>query len=135
MKMQQCRAVKREAKFIFARPDFLMHFALYTPISWLSILTKPPVSSCRSFPNATCALLYKHESNEPHTHGQAGKEFKVLEQKMRNDWQELEITMSTVVKKLFTDAIKPSEMDFRIDMSAIDTCTAKDYSTKVSNVV
>jgi hypothetical protein len=48
MKMQQCRAVQREEKFIFARPDFLVHFALYTPISWLSTMTKPPVSACRS---------------------------------------------------------------------------------------
>ena len=78
---------------------------------------------------------YKQQSIEQHTHGQAGKEFKVLEQKIVNDWQDLEITMSTVVKKMFSEVIKPSELDFRVDMSAIDTCTAKDYGIKVSNVV
>jgi hypothetical protein len=59
----------------------------------------------------------------------------VLEQKIANDWQNLEITMSTVVKKIFTEAIKPSELGFRVDMSAMDTCTAKDYGTKVGKLV
>jgi len=43
MKMQQCRAMKREKNFVFARLDFMNHFALYTPVAWLSLLTKPPV--------------------------------------------------------------------------------------------
>ena len=37
MKMQQCRATKRNEDFIFARPEFMNHFALYAPVSWLSL--------------------------------------------------------------------------------------------------
>ena len=54
---------------------------------------------------------------------------------MVNEWQNLEITMSTVVKKIFTEGIKPSDLPLRVDMSAMDTCTAKDYGTKVRELV
>ena len=43
LKMQQCRATTRNKDFVFARPDFMKHFALHTPLAWLSLLMKPPV--------------------------------------------------------------------------------------------
>ena len=43
VKMQQCRANQRSPDFVFARPDFMKHFALYTPVAWLSLMMKPPV--------------------------------------------------------------------------------------------
>jgi len=43
VKMQQCRANQRSQDFVFARPDFMKHFALYTPVVWLSLMMKPPV--------------------------------------------------------------------------------------------
>jgi len=43
LKMQQCRATERNKDFVLSRPDFMKHFALYTPLAWLSLLMKPPV--------------------------------------------------------------------------------------------
>jgi len=43
VKMQQCRANQHSPDFVFARPDFMKHFALYTPIAWLSLMMKTPV--------------------------------------------------------------------------------------------
>ena len=76
MAIQTCRAKERNPKFVFSRADFLKHFAVFAPVSWLSVLTKPPT----------------------------GKEFDVFSN-MTNAWSGVALGMSTVVQKLLGEAL------------------------------
>ena len=102
MAMQQCRAVRRDEKYIFGRPEFLPHFALYTPLAWLSKLTKPP----------------------------EGMEY-VWADKFTNAWSGVSISMSTLAKKLVLskDVLDIDDLGLLMDFSSVDSCTAKGYGT------
>ena len=102
MAMQQCRAENRNAEYIFGRPEFLPHFALYTPLAWLSKLTKPP----------------------------EGMEY-VWADKFTNAWSGVSISMSTLAKKLLypTGLLETDSWGFLFDFTDIDSCTAKGYGT------
>ncbi len=99
MAMQKCRADRRNSAYIFSRPDFMTHFAIYTPQPLMSALTIPP----------------------------AGKEWNVFSQKMINAWSGIELSMSTVVQKLFKDEMKLDKPDFKVNMKDVPSCNAKDY--------
>ena len=60
MQMQQCRANKENGKYKFSRPDFLNHFAIYTPLAWISAFTKPPVSLQPTFIDLKRSSKYRH---------------------------------------------------------------------------
>ena len=102
MAMQQCRAVNRDAEFIFGRPEFLPHFALYTPLAWLSKLTKAP----------------------------AGKEYEWRD-RFTNAWNGVSISMSTLAKKLLypSGLLESDSWGLLFDFADIDSCTAKGYGT------
>jgi hypothetical protein len=99
MAMQKCRAERRNSAYIFSRPDFMTHFAIYTPQPLMSAMTIPP----------------------------AGKEWNVFTQKMMNAWSGIELSMSTVVRKLFKDEMKLDKPDFKVNMKDVPSCNAKDY--------
>ena len=100
MAMQQCRAVNRDKEYVFGRPEFLPHFALYTPLAWLSKLTKPP----------------------------AGKEYEWVD-KFTNAWSGVSVSMSTLAKKLVlsADVLNIDDLGLMMDFSSVGSCTAKDY--------
>ena len=102
MAMQQCRAVNRDEEYVFGRPEFLPHFALYTPLAWLSKLTKPP----------------------------AGTEYEWAD-KFTNAWSGVSISMSTLAKKfvLSKDVLDIDDLGLLMDFSNVGSCTAKDYGT------
>ena len=102
MAMQQCRAENRNAEYIFGRPEFLPHFALYTPLAWLSKLTKPP----------------------------EGMEY-VWADTFTNAWSGVSISMSTLAKKLVLskDVLDIDDLGLLMDFSSVDSCTAKGYGT------
>jgi len=103
MKMQQCRAKKCDAKYIFSRPDFIRFFALYTPLAWLSAFTTPPDD----------------------------KLFDIFTEKMVNAWNKLEISMSSLVGVLLTrEDMNLDSLDVSINFKNVASCAAKDYSTK-----
>ena len=102
MKMQQCRAVNRDQKYIFGRPEFLPHFALYTPLAWLSKFTMAP----------------------------AGMDYEWAD-KFTNAWSGVSISMSSLVKKIFDgqEIDLANKVWVLGDFSSIDSCTAKGYGT------
>jgi len=104
MEMQQCRAAKRTAKYVFSRPDFMRFFALYTPLAWLSVFTTPPDD----------------------------KMFDIFKEKMVNTWNKLEVTMSSLVGVLVAgdDMMNLDQLDFKVNFKNIASCAAKDYGTK-----
>ena len=102
MAMQQCRAKNRNKEYVFGRPEFLPHFALYTPLAWRSKLTTPP----------------------------AGKEYEWAD-KFTNAWSGVSISMSTLAKKfvLSKDVLDIDDLGLLMDFSNVGSCTAKDYGT------
>ena len=69
MKMQKCRANKRNAKYTFSRTDFLNHFALYVPVSWLSAMTVPVrVSGRRVYSFRKCIHVHVHTLMHTYIH-------------------------------------------------------------------
>ena len=100
--MQQCRAVNRDQKYIFGRPEFLPHFALYTPLAWLSKFTMAP----------------------------AGMDYEWAD-KFTNAWSGVSISMSSLVKKIFDgqEIDLANKVWVLGDFSSIDSCTAKGYGT------
>jgi len=104
MKMQQCRVEKRNAKYVFSRPDFMRFFALYTPLAWLSAFTTPPKA----------------------------KVFDIFTEKMVNAWNDLEVEMSSLVSVLMAgeERMNLDTVDFRVNFENIASCAAKDYGTK-----
>jgi len=99
MAMQKCRAEVRNERYIFSRPDFMTHFAIYTPMAMLSAMTVPP----------------------------AGKEWNIFNQLMTNTWQSITISMSTLVSKLYKDEMSLHESKVKMNMVNVASCTAKDY--------
>ncbi|MGB1597217.1 MAG: hypothetical protein ACPIOQ_30955, partial [Promethearchaeia archaeon] len=95
--MQQCRAVDRDVEFIFGRPEFLPHFALYTPLAWLSKLTKAP----------------------------AGEEYEWAD-RFTNAWSGVSVSMSTLAKKLVlsADVLNIDDLGLMMDFSSVGSCTA-----------
>ena len=79
-------------------------FSVYTPKAWLSALTIPP----------------------------PGKEFDVFSAKMINEWNNVEISMSTLVSTLLggDDMLNLGDVSWNVDLSNVDSCTAQEYSTK-----
>ena len=119
MAMQQCRAKDRNGKYVFMRQDFLTHFALYTPVAWLSALAQPS----------------------------AGKEFDIFEashraysivsdtwtwlSKMKHDQSNQQLIMSSMVSKwLMQELDLNTGVDFTVDMTGVGSCNAKDYGAK-----
>jgi len=85
--------------------------------------------ACSHVVEMLCVLIILIGTDKD-AHLQAGKEFDIMSQKLLNEWSKLEISMSTLVKKMFTEVINMKDnQPFWIDMSSIDTCTAADYST------
>ena len=100
MAMQQCRAVNRDKEYVFGRPEFLPHFALYTPLAWLSKLTKAP----------------------------AGEEYEWAD-RFTNAWSGVSISMSTLARKLVLskDVLNIDDLGLLMDFSSIGSCTAQSY--------
>ena len=107
LKMQQCRAARRNTKYKFLRPDFMNQYACYTPVMPLSVFTKPP----------------------------AGEEFNIFTAKMLNAWSGVEISMKTLMNEvvakdweLASYGYYGSENEFFVNFDHIDSCTAKSYT-------
>jgi len=104
MLMQRCRAKSRNPKYVFSKGDLMDFFSVYTPKAWLSALTIPP----------------------------PGKEFDVFSAKMINEWNNVEISMSTLVSTLLggDDMLNLGDVSWNVNLSNVDSCTAQEYSTK-----
>ena len=99
MEMQTCRAPLHNLQYIFSRADFMKQFALHTPMSWLSIWTMPP----------------------------AGREFNVFADTMVNAWNGVRLGMSSLVTKVLGREAGMDDVDIKMDMTSITSCTALDY--------
>jgi len=62
---------------------------------------------------------------------QADKTFDIFESKMINSWNNVEISMSTLVSKIIDENMNlKDEPPFKIDMQTVGSCYAKEYGKK-----